>query len=128
MDRLEEIFALQKKLNDDIIVTRQLQGITDAEWMQKYLLAMLSEMAELLDEINYKWWKNAKPVNELAVKEELVDILHFFVSMCIKSGMTAEEMHMLYLEKNKENHLRQQGKGKKSGYSLSEDRDDSPKL
>ena len=27
-------------------------------WMQKYTLAMLSEMAELLDEVNFKWWKN----------------------------------------------------------------------
>lgn len=128
MDRLEKIFALQKQLNDDIIEIRHLEGISDAEWMQKYLLAMLSEMAELLEEINYKWWKNPKPVDGRAVKEELVDILHFFVSLCLKSGMSAEEMYSLYLEKNEENILRQQGKGRKDGYALNTGITDTPEM
>lgn len=128
MDRLEKIFALQKQLNDDIIEIRHLEGISDAEWMQKYLLAMLSEMAELLEEINYKWWKNPKPVDGRAVKEELVDILHFFVSLCLKSGMSAEEMYSLYLEKNEENILRQQGKGRKDGYALNTGITDIPEM
>ena len=79
MDRLDEIFRMQQALNDDIIAKRHLEGISNTEWIQKQTLAMLSEMAELLDEVNFKWWKNPKPVDDHAVKEELVDILHFFV-------------------------------------------------
>ena len=86
MDRLDEIFRMQKALNDDIIARRHLEGISDTEWIQKQTLAMLSEMAELLNEVNFKWWKNPKPVDDHAVKEELVDILHFFVSMCLRPG------------------------------------------
>ena len=120
MDRLEEIFVLQKQFNDEIIRTRKLDQVNDDQWMQRYMMAMFVEMAELMDETNYKWWKNPKEVDKDAVKEELVDILHFFVSLCIRSGMNAQDLYARYLEKNKENILRQQGKGKKSGYALHE--------
>lgn len=122
MDRLEEIFALQKSFNDDVIVKRGLSGLTDEEWLTRYALALYVEMGEMLNETNYKWWKNKKEVDLPAVKEELVDVLHFFVSMCLRCGMTAEELHSLYLEKNRENILRQQGKSKKTGYALPEEK------
>lgn len=118
MDKLDDIFSMQAALNDDIIKRRHLEGISDSEWIQKQTLAMLSEMAELLDEVNFKWWKNPKPVDERAVKEELTDILHFFVSMCLRAGMTSDELYRYYLDKNKENFRRQQGLSKKDGYSV----------
>ena len=79
---------------------------------------MIVELSEMLNEINYKWWKQEKSVNIDAVKEELVDVLHFFVSMCIKTGMDAEELHRRYLDKNKENFDRQHGRSEKPGYAL----------
>ena len=117
-DRLDEIFELQQAFNESIIQTRHLEGITPEEWIQKQTLAMLSELAELLDEVNFKWWKNKKPVNEHALKEELVDILHFFVSMCLSAGLTPEELYTIYKEKNNENFRRQQGQSEKHGYAL----------
>lgn len=81
MDKLETIFAMQKSLNDDIVRLRSLEGIADEEWIRKNVLAMVSELGELLDEVNFKWWKNEKPVDGKAVREELVDILHF-LSAC----------------------------------------------
>ena len=81
-------------------------------------MALIDEVTELLNEINYKWWKNKKPINEAAVKEELCDVLHFFVSMCIDAGMSAEELHKIYIEKNRENIARQEGKSQKEGYKL----------
>ena len=120
MDRLDEIFRMQKALNDDIIARRHLEGISDTEWIQKQTLAMLSEMAELLNEVNFKWWKNPKPVDDHAVKEALVDILHFFVSMCLRAGMTPQEMYDIYMEKNRENFNRQLGLSQKEGYKAPE--------
>lgn len=117
MDRLEEMLVIQKTLNDRIKEKRGLDGIDEMSWMQKYTLAMLSEMAELLDEVNFKWWKNPKPIDQAALKEELVDILHFFLSMCLAAGMDAEEIHRIYLMKNQENFARQEGNSKKAGYS-----------
>lgn len=118
-DKLEIIFEMQKKFDEDLAKKRDLSGITRDQWIQKETLAMLSELSELIDEVNFKWWKNPKPVDEDRVKEELVDILHFFVSMCIKMGMDAEELCGRYLKKNKENFDRQNGLSDKEGYARS---------
>ena len=121
MDKLDAIFDMQSALNREIVSLRHLENITPDEWHQKLTLAMLSEMAELLNEFNFNWWKNPKPVDEHAVKEELVDILHFFVSMCLRAGMTPQEMYDIYMEKNKENFNRQLGLSKKPGYEAPKD-------
>ena len=86
------------------------------QWIQRQTLAVISELAELIDEVNFKWWKKEKPVDSARVKEELVDILHFYVSMCLSAGMTAEELHAMYVAKNKENFDRQRGLSIKEGY------------
>ena len=119
MDRLAAIFAMQKLLNDDIAARRGLEFSVE-EWEQRLVLAMISELSEVLDEVNFKWWKNPKPVDDHAVKEELVDILHFFVSMCLRAGMTPQEMYDIYMEKNRENFNRQLGLSKKEGYKAPE--------
>ena len=107
MDKLDRIFEMQEKLNEDIIEKRNLRDIPDEKWIQMQTLAMLSEIAELIDEVNFKWWKNPKPVNSDNVKDELVDILHFFVSMCLRAHMSPDELFERYLSKNKENFDRQ---------------------
>ncbi len=122
-DRLSDIFDLQQALNDDIKQRRNLTGISHEQWIQKHTLAMLSEMAEVLDEVNFKWWKNPKPVNDSALKDELVDVLHFFVSMCLEAGMTPQELYERYIEKNRENFDRQAGASHKAGYDASAIRD-----
>lgn len=119
MDKLERIFEMQKMLDDDIAARRGLSFSLE-EWMQKEILAMLSELSEVLDEVNFKWWKNKKPLDVDALQGELVDILHFFVSMCIKSGMDAEVLFKKYLEKNKENFDRQYGRSEKKGYEVTD--------
>jgi dimeric dUTPase (all-alpha-NTP-PPase superfamily) len=121
VDKLEAIFAMQKTLNDDIVRLRSLEGITDEEWIRKNVLAMVSELGELLDEVNFKWWKNEKPVDGNAVREELVDILHFFISMCLKAGMDADALFEGYVAKNRENFDRQYGRSAKPGYAVGKD-------
>lgn len=116
MDRLEHIFKLQEKFDTALIEKRNLQSISKEEWIQKQTLAIISELAELLNEVNFKWWKNPKELNEAAIREELVDILHFFIGMCLRMGMTAEDLYQGYLKKNEENFKRQQGISDKKGY------------
>lgn len=115
MDKLETVFEMQKSLNDEIIRLRNID-FSEEVWIQKEVLAMMSELSEVLDEVNFKWWKNPKEIDHNALRNELVDVLHFFVSMCIFSGMDADELFERYREKNKENFDRQYGKSKKQGY------------
>ena len=117
MDKLDVIFQMQQSLDEDIATRRNLEFSKEV-WLQKEVLAMISELSEVLDEVNFKWWKNAKPIDDSALKGELVDVLHFFVSMCLKSGMSAEELFSLYKAKNQENFDRQYGRSQKQGYEV----------
>jgi dimeric dUTPase (all-alpha-NTP-PPase superfamily) len=120
LDKLDVIFEMQQSLNNDIESRREIH-FSREEWMQKEVLAMISELSEVLDEVNFKWWKNAKPIDDASLKGELVDVLHFFVSMCLKSGMTADELFSLYKAKNQENFDRQYGRSQKQGYEVGGD-------
>ena len=73
--KLDKIFEMQKALDGYIAENRSLNFTVD-EWVQKKCLAMISEISELLCEVNFKWWKNKKEIDVKAVKEEMVDILH----------------------------------------------------
>lgn len=119
LDKLEHIFALQAAFDQELTERRHLEGDVET-WIQREVLAIISELGELLAEVNFKWWKNPKPVDLDAVKEELVDILHFFVSMCLKAGFSAEDIYLAYLEKNNENFKRQAGLSAKEGYDVRE--------
>ncbi len=116
-DRLEMIFRLQSALDGDIMERRKLDFPYEV-WMQKDILACMDELTELLNELNWKWWKNPKPLDPEAIKGELVDVLHFFVSMCIRSGMSAEDLFRGYVAKNQENFDRQYGRSQKTGYEV----------
>ncbi len=122
-DKLDVIYNLQKAFDTKLVEDRNLHHITKEEWVQKEILAMLSELAELLDEVNFKWWKNKKEISEDNIKEELIDILHFFVSTCIKMGMTSEEIYQIYIRKNRENFARQNGQSAKKGYEVAENKE-----
>jgi len=118
MDKLEQIFTLQQGFQEKIKKERNLQGIPMEKWLQMQTLAMVSELAELLEEVNFKWWKNPHELDSGNIKEELVDILHFFVGMCLEAGMDAEELFRIYVGKNTENFRRQDGLSEKKGYEV----------
>ncbi len=118
-DRLEMIFRLQSALDGDIMERRNLDFPYEV-WMQKDILACMDELTELLNELNWKWWKNPKPLDPEAIKGELVDVLHFFVSMCLRSGMSAQDLFDGYVAKNRENFDRQYGRSQKTGYEVTE--------
>ena len=56
MDKLDIIFAMQEKFDQDVIKNRGLQDVTPEQWIQKQTLYMLSELAEVIAEVNFKWW------------------------------------------------------------------------
>ncbi len=121
MDRLQQIFERQQAFNEELVARRHLEGVSDEQWIQKQVLAMMSELSEVLSEVNFKWWKNPRPVNPDNLKEELVDVFHFFIGMCLSAGMTADELYERYLRKNQENFDRQHGRSEKKGYEVEDE-------
>jgi dimeric dUTPase (all-alpha-NTP-PPase superfamily) len=118
VDKLEEIFTLQASFQDKLKKERHLEGFTMEDWLQKQSLAMVSELAELLDAVNFKWWKNPHALDMPNIREELCDMLHFLVGMCIEAGMSADDLYNVYLGKNRENFRRQDGLSQKKGYEV----------
>ncbi len=114
-DRLETIFYWQQRFNDQLRAERGLD-YSESEWIQREAVALLVELGEVMEEARYKWWKNPSPIDPDKLHEELVDVLHFFISMCIDAGLDAESLYQAYLAKNRENFRRQQGLSDKSGY------------
>ncbi|HHT67646.1 MAG TPA: dUTPase [Firmicutes bacterium] len=115
-DMLREIFRLQQKFDEAVVEHRGLDYPPDV-WIQKEVLAILSELSEILDEVNFKWWKDPKDIDHERLKEEIVDVLHFFVSMCLKAGIGPDELYEAYVLKNRENFARQEGATDREGYA-----------
>ncbi|MBT6119841.1 dUTPase [bacterium] len=106
---LQDIFDKQIELNEKInpsLYTDIKDPDIRRKWFLNFELALRQESAEAVDSLNWKWWKKDEEDWD-NVKIELVDMLHFWVSMCSVSGLDAKEVFELYFKKNKLNHKRQ---------------------
>ncbi len=115
-DRLGTIFAWQQRFQEELVAQRGLD-FDERTWIQKQALALMVELGEVLEAAQFKWWKNPEPWDRAHLHEELVDVLHFYVAMCLAAGMTAEDLFQGYLAKNQENFRRQAGQSAKAGYT-----------
>lgn len=101
-DMLEKLFEkqeiLQRRLNNDI---------TTQEYKNIMILALMDELTEALRETPWKPWKKNQEYNEEKFQNELIDAWHFLINLSLSSGMDATMVYMKFLEKNKENHNRQ---------------------
>lgn len=120
MDKMDEIFNLQEKLNTRIGVNmNELNDEDRAQWILNYIRAMQQELAELTDSVPWKWWAKYQEFDKQNARVEIVDLFHFLISLAQVMGMSADDVFEAYLKKNKVNHKRQD-----SGYG-SKDEDDS---
>lgn len=119
-DMLEEIFRLQGELNERIGVnTLAMPEERQPEWVLNYCRAMSQEVAELTDSVPWKWWAKYQKFDKQNARVEVVDLFHFLISLAQVLGMSAQDVHTAYLQKNKVNFKRQE-----SGYTA-KDEDDS---
>lgn len=134
-DMLQQLFEMQTKLNDLVSSNKNLTDNTGAtltmatllkqgasgeplgpnsevnEWLHKYLIAMEDESRELKQELLWKWWsKDSLDMQNIRV--EIIDLLHFWISLAMVSGMTADDVFRLYQQKSQVNFKRQE-----KGYS-----------
>ena len=108
----EEQIRLNEKINPDLYKEISNPDIRRERFLQ-FELALRQESAEAIDSLNWKWWKKDEEDWD-NIKVELVDMLHFWVSMCTVAGIDADDVINLYLKKNQLNHKRQ-NEGYKDG-------------
>lgn len=112
-DMLDAMFSMQMKLNQRIGVDPS--GMDEAEktkWILNYCRATTQELAELTDSVPWKWWAKYQKFDEQNARVEVVDLFHFIISLAQVLGMSAQDVHDLYMKKNEVNFQRQD-----SGYT-----------
>ncbi len=129
-DKLDQLFALQTELNDRIFAKQDLRGRdgntlsmqalraearsavplgpnTDVNaWLGKFLTALDDESRELREELLWKWWSKDH-LDLQNIRVEIVDQLHFWISLALTAGLSADEVFQVYVQKNAVNHARQ---------------------
>lgn len=78
-------------------------------WARRYLSKMVEECEELEKELPENWWSQDK-VNLQRCRVELIDVFHFFLSLSMSLGFTAETFSKAYYQKANVN-LRRWSKG-----------------
>lgn len=85
MNILEQMMKTQNDVN---ILTR---GETWKDQNLDWRLAISQETAELIDSVDWKWWKHTK-VDIDNAKIEIVDIWHFTLSMMIEEEIKVDDI------------------------------------
>jgi dimeric dUTPase (all-alpha-NTP-PPase superfamily) len=101
----DEQIRLNEKINPDLYKEIDDPLLKRQRFLQ-FELALRQEAAEAIDSLDWKWWKKDEDDWD-NIKIELVDMLHFWVSMCTVAGLSADDVIDLYLKKNQLNHKRQ---------------------
>ena len=102
MDKLEHMFELQEEFQTSLGLDRKTQAYKNMNFM-----AMSDELHEFLRETPWKEWKKQQSLNTDRAKEELVDMFHFFMNLCLSVEMDADELYIRYKAKREENYDRQ---------------------
>lgn len=129
-DKLDLLFEMQTKLNNFVFNKKQINdsqgkclsmeslyeaGKQDSpkgpnsetnQWLSKYLMALNDESRELKEELLWKWWSK-DTLQMQNVRVEIVDQLHFWISLALTAGMDANKVFDIYCQKNQVNIDRQ---------------------
>jgi dimeric dUTPase (all-alpha-NTP-PPase superfamily) len=85
--KLIEVLSMSQVKNEIMLLDmfcmqNEIQNYLDPDWRNKNLRfdqAIIAEVGELLEELDYKWWKN-RATDWQNVRMELIDIWHFLMS------------------------------------------------
>lgn len=120
-DILADMFSHQAVLNKRIgYDTQTLHDAWDpskaGKWLNDYIIAAQNELEELRDCTFWKHWCSESregrrfELHDLQnARVEVIDLLFFWISMAQCLGLTADDVHKLYLQKLDVNHKRQDG-------------------
>lgn len=110
---------MQQALNERIgVFTGKMDEAEKTRWVLNYCRAMSQELAELTDSVPWKWWAKYQKFDEQNARVEVVDLLHFLISLAQVLGMSADDVFNAYVKKNEVNFKRQE-----TGYAAKDHED-----
>jgi len=111
MDKLAVLFEEQKKFMEHLKIYYpvDLHTFEGQNKIREIVFWMVNEAFEMCEWMQYKpWRKNPPEFNENKFKEEVADILHFFLELCIMCDIDDEYLFELYNKKLEKNYKRQE--------------------
>lgn len=123
--------ALRESPQDIIDIRKQVHALVNDQaeifakstlgrWLRNYTTALNAEGEELLEEFPWKWWSK-DAINIQNARVEVVDIMHFLLSIANLLGMTSEDLYDLYCKKWGVNIERQRKGYSKASKALEDD-------
>jgi len=107
-DKLQILLEKQSQLINFISNRKEwYKRATKEEFLFVMTYALIDEAVEFIHELNWKPWKGKHLINYEKLKEELIDILHFWLTLAVELNLTAEDIVEIYTAKNKVNVNRQ---------------------
>jgi dimeric dUTPase (all-alpha-NTP-PPase superfamily) len=111
-EMLDKQNKLQERLGYDI---GSMHDEERSAFIKENSIHLTQELHELLYEIpHFKPWKDYSGMSLFdsyeswyKASKELIDMLHFFLNICLALGLNADNLYDMYMAKNKENHKRQ---------------------
>jgi len=119
-DKLDVIFAVQKKLKEKYDCIERMKGIyvpvmpldinecRTQYFLKDMFFRIITELVEASECLRNKPWKQSEVlVDHDHLKEEISDSVHFLIELCICLGISSEEFFQLYFKKSEVNKWRQ---------------------
>lgn len=89
---LQNVWNIQKRFTSNFVDFNTLTTVEERERLTKeYFIALLPELAEVLNEINYKQHKSNKIVDREHLIEELIDTFKYYLNILLMWGVTPDE-------------------------------------
>ncbi len=111
MDRLEEIYELQKKFTERFFKEKQNLTLSEVrsskeqlvKWNKEYILALIAEATEVLGEVDWKMHKKMDLPNDARDRllEESIDVMKFLLGLMIVNGFSLEDIYNMFKNKSK---------------------------
>jgi dimeric dUTPase (all-alpha-NTP-PPase superfamily) len=100
MDKFDEMFELQKKFQERLGNLPFKDYDSQQKFVNMMFIAIVAESVETLNETPWKPWKKNQSLNYENYVSELVDVLHFFINLCIAYDISPEEVYHTFKRKN----------------------------
>lgn len=120
-DKLEAIFIRQKELMNKYHKIEAKSGLMQTDKvpvdidspagqarLKDFAWRITEEIGEAMNCLKQKPWKQTHMETDVVhYLEEIIDAFHFFIELCILSGLTADDLCIFYFKKSEVNKFRQ---------------------
>ena len=103
MDKLDFMFNLQTELQNKLGTWEKIKDESDRQkFVNQMILAIHEETVEIMKETGYKnpdyvkfGWKKGQQWNLQKYKEEIIDLFHFVMNLCLVVDMNSTEFYKI---------------------------------